>query len=1096
MNATPDTVESVEQKRLRLAALLQKKAAAPRTYPTTFNQQRLWFLDQLAPGGTGYNLNFVLRVRGPFDAGAMHRALSDIVGRHEALRTAIRSVNGTPVQVVEPHVTVEVPVESLEHLGDEARADEVQERCRAFVRQPFDLSRAPLLRARIWRESAESHVLCITVHHVISDGWSLSMFMSELKQAYAAFRRGLPAGIAPPKLQYSDFARWQREHMTGEEVDRQLVFWKKWMAGVPAVLDLQTDRPRPAVQDFEGASHGEVMGQEITDEVRAFARREGATPFMVLLAAFAALLTRWTGQDDIVVGTPIAGRARPELEGIFGYFANTLALRTDVSGDPTFRELVDRVKPMLLGAYAHQDLPFERLVDELQLERSLSHNPLFQVIFALQNVKHEQIALEDTEIEGLDADAGTTTFDLSFQVGEGVGHYGAMVEYKTGLFDASTIQRMVTHYRRLLDAVVADPTLRVSQIPLMDAEDEAAVLAFAAGEAAPFDTNRTLQSLVEAHAAGTPAAPALVADGATLTYAQVDVRANRLAHRLRALGVGPEVRVALAFERSAEMIVAVLAVLKAGGAYVPIDPRYPAERKAYLLEDSGAAVLVAQAEAAAGFPPHAVPVVVVDADPCPGEPETAPAPVGTPDNLAYLIYTSGSTGRPKGVAVTHRTAVHLVEAYDARVPMRPDDRTLFFASLSFDASVVEIFCTLGLGAALHVVPAESLLPGGPLEAVLRDGGITRSFLPPSALAVMREDDFPALRVLICGGEAVSADAVRRWSPGRTMVNAYGPTEVTVCCSLGLGETGERRPSIGGPLPNMATYVLDPGLRPVALGLPGEIVVGGAGVSRGYHGRPGLTAERFLPDPYAGVPGARMYRTGDRARWLADGVMDFLGRLDEQVKIRGFRIELGEIEAVLRAHPAVGDVVVLVREDVPGDRRIVAYVAPAAGADAPTPAELRAHALERMPEYMVPSAAVVLDAIPVTAHGKVDRRALPAPADAGGQGQAEHVEPRTPTEERVAAIWREVLNVGRVGATDSFFALGGHSLLATQIVARIAAELKVDLPIRAIFEDPTVGGMAARCDALAAAPAAEAAPRAGITRVSRQARTVDLSALEE
>jgi amino acid adenylation domain-containing protein len=1095
MNATPAPAESVEQKRMRLAALLQKKAAAPRTHPTSFNQQRLWFLDQLAPGGTGYNLNYVLRFRGAFDADAVRASLHDIVARHEALRTAIRSVGGTPVQVVEPHVTVEVPLESLEQLDAEARATEVMERCRAFVREPFDLARAPLLRARIWREEAESHVLCIALHHVVSDGWSLGIFVRELNQGYEAHRRGVAPSIAPPALQYADFARWQREHLSGDELARQLAFWKGWMDGAPALLDLPTDRPRPPVQSDEGGVHAELLGMELTEAVRAFARREGATPFMVMLAAFAAVLRRWTGQDDVVVGTPIAGRSRPELEGVFGYFANTLALRTDVSGDPTFHELVARVRPMLLGAYAHQDLPFERLVDELQIERSLAHNPLFQVVFAHQNLKAEKVKLGESEMEGLDPEVGTTTFDITFQIGEGLDEYAAVVEYRTALFDESTIQRLVTHFRRLLRGAVAEPHRPVLTLPLMGGGEEDDLLALAPGPVVETDPAATLHGLVSARAAAAPDAPALVGEDVTLTYGEMETRANRLAHRLRALGVGPDARVLVSFERAPEMLLAMLAVLKAGGAYVPVDPRYPAERKALLASDSGAVALLAQPEAAASFPPHGLPVVLVDADPCPGEPETAPVSLSGPESLAYVIYTSGSTGRPKGVAIPHRAVAAYLAAAGPWLDVRPGDRTLAFASPSFDASVMEMFGTLAWGGELHLVNADRLLPGGPLESVLRDRAITRSFLPPSTLAVLREGDLPALRHLVAGGEALSAEAAARWSGRVTLVNAYGPTETTVCCTVSTEERGQRRPSIGRPVANMRAYVLDAFLRPVARGLPGELCVSGVGVARGYLGRPSLTAERFVPDPFSPTPGARMYRTGDRVRWLEDGALDFLGRLDEQVKVRGFRIELGEIEAVLRAHPAVGDAVVVVREDVPGDRRIVAYVAPA-GEEAPAPGELRAHALARMPEYMAPSAIVVLPAIPLTAHGKVDRRALPAPAAADGPAAADHVAPRTETERRVAEIWREVLNVPRVGATDSFFALGGHSLLATRIVARVAAELGVDVPIRAVFEDPTVAGMAARCDAASAAPAAQAAARPAIGRVSRQARAMDLSALAE
>jgi amino acid adenylation domain-containing protein len=1051
---------SAEEKRLRLAQLLQKKAAVPRVFPTSFLQQRLWFLDMLEPGSLIYNLSGAVRITGPFDGEAMKRALNEIVRRHEALRTSVRAEqDGEPMQVVEPFRPIVPEMEDLGTIeGDEARDAELERRLSDFVRQPFVLSQGPLFRVRLFREGPESHVLALALHHIISDGWSIGMMIGELNTLYDAFKRDQPSPLPAPSLQYADFAAWQREHFQGGELARQLQFWKEQMEGAPALLELPLDRPRPAAQDYAGGTIQCDLGEELTASLKALARGEGATPFMLLLAAFNVLLSRYSGQTDVVVGTPIAGRTRPELESIFGYFANTLALRTDLSGDPTFRELLARVRQVMLGAYAHQDFPFEKLVDELKVERSLSYNPLFQVLFALQNASSAEMEVSGAEVEGVSTDAGTTIFDMAWQIAEKGDEYKTVIEYKQGLFDSESVLRMGRAFRRLLHAVAESPDAPVSELDLLSDEDRATLLDQWTRTDRPFPRDARVHDLFRERAAAAPDAVALSFGGRETTYGELDTRSDRLARHLQALGVGPDVPVAISVERSPQMVVALLGVLKAGGAYLPVDPAYPRERRAYMLEDSGAPVLLTLSHLAADLPEHAARVVLLDADWPAIEAETAkPADsTATPDSLAYVIYTSGSTGRPKGVMVPHRGVVNLALAQIDLFRVSVDSRVLQFASFSFDAAVSEVLTALLAGARLHLAPQEELMPGAPLVETLRKGEISVATLPPSVLTVMPSADFPALRTLVSAGEACPAEVARRWAPGRHFVNAYGPTETTVCATASAAEDGSRKPTIGGPIANARAYVLDERLRPVPIGVPGELCVGGAGVARGYLRRPGLSADRFVPDPFGAEPGARLYRTGDRVRWLEGGALEYIGRMDEQVKIRGFRIELGEIETMLRSHPAVADVVVIAREVTPGDRRLLGYVVPAAG-QAADGAALRAYLKVHLPDYMVPSAIVSLAAFPLTPNGKVDRARLPAP-DAAAKERTGFVAPRTPAEVAMAEIWAEVLGVQPVGIHDDFFELGGHSLLATRVVSRVRQALGFDLPLRLLFESPTVADL--------------------------------------
>ncbi len=1111
--------------------------------PLSFAQQRLWFIDRLEPGSGAYNLPLALRLRGPLDAPVLARVLGEIVRRHEALRTVFPETGGEPAQVVRaaPAGAAPLPAVDLTGLAGEAREAEAMRLVRREALRPFDLARGPLLRARLLRLADDEHVLLLAMHHIVSDGWSMGVLTRELSALYGAFRRGEGSPLPPLPVQYADYATWQRGWLSGETLERQLAWWRERLAGAPPLLELPVDRPRAAAAGETRAGRIPfALPAATAGALRSLARREAATPSMALLAAWQALLGRYAGQEDVVVGSPIAGRNRVETEGLIGFFVNTLALRTDLGGGPSFRELLGRVGETALGAYARQDLPFDRLVEELAPERSLTHTPLFQVMFSPQAGGGGELRLEGVRAEELELEAETAKFDLTLVLAEAPEEIGGALLYRASLWDAATARRMLGHFRVLLDAAAADPARPVDELPLLGPAEMEQLRTEWRATRRPFSGDACLHRLFEAQAARTPGAAALACGGAEVTYAELDRRADRLARGLRARGVGPEVRVALLQEPGPEAVASLLAVLKAGGAYVPLDPASPPERLAWTLADSGARLVLTQAEIAGRLPEFGGEIVVVDTPlpPAPspargeGEDGTAdrrvrqpgdslppergkvaalrppdgdlPADAGSasadrdavlpsplvgegpgvrdesdaqepavdPDNLAYVIYTSGSTGRPKGVLVPHRGVVNSTEAFTRVYGIGPGSRVLLFAPLHFDASVLDVFTALCSGATLVLAPREALMPGEGLVGLLRREGVTHLKITPSALAATPPAELPDLQAVMVGGEACGAELVALWAPGRRLFNGYGATEHSVRCTAQLCTDAARPPPLGQPIANARLYVLDAGLAPVPAGVAGEAYMAGVGTARGYLGLPGLTAERFLPDPYSDEPGARMYRSGDRVRRRADGSPDFLGRTDFQVKVRGFRIEPGEVEAALLRHPGVRDAVVVARGDGAGTARLVGYAVPAEPGAAPPPEALRAHLQATLPEYMVPSALVVLPELPLTPNGKVDRRALPAPEPAAG---GEHAAPRTPTEEVLAGIWAQVLGLApeRVGRDAGFFALGGHSLLATRVVSRLREAFGREVPLRALFEAPTVAGLAARIDA----PSGEAGGRA-------------------
>ncbi|HEX6371569.1 MAG TPA: amino acid adenylation domain-containing protein [Longimicrobium sp.] len=1064
-----ELAERIETLRRAGAPVLPPVVAVARTggIPLSFAQERLWFLDRLEGGSPLYNVPAALRLTGALDFAAMERALGEIVRRHEALRTTFAEVDGAGVQVIAPFAGFALPVEALEGVDDDAREAEVRRRATADAARPFDLAAGPLFRATLLRLADEEHVLLVCMHHVVSDGWSMGIFFRELSALYEAYRNGAESPLAPLAVQYADHAAWQRRELEGEALDRQVGYWKDRLAGAPALLELPTDFARPAVQSYRGARETFALPPELLARLEALARGEGATLYMVLLGAFQLLLAKYSGADDVVVGTPIAGRTRRQTEELIGFFINTLVLRTQLDGDPAFREVLRRVRDVTLGAYEHQDVPFERLVAELQPERTLSHAPLFQVMFTLQNTDRSIGTLPGLAVQGVGAELETAKFDLSLTVSADAHGLRGVMAYSTDLFRRGTIERMLRHLARVLEQVAAAPEARLSEIGLLDDVERAQVLEEWNRTEAGYFSNLCIHHLFQARAERTPDAVALVCEDDSLTCGALNARANQLAHHLRGLGVGPDAVVAMHLGRGVEAVVALLGILKAGGAYLALDPALPGERLAYMLEDSGAVALVTRGESAYALPAGRIPVVHIDGEAVREESDTDPQGGAGPDDLVYVIYTSGSTGRPKGVGVEHRQIASYLFGLRDRLELPEGASYATVSTLSADLGNTVVFSALAWGGTLHVIGEDRLFSGDALGEYFARHDIDCLKITPSHLAALQTGGDPRRvmprRWLVLGGESSPVrwvDELVAMAPECAVFNHYGPTETTVgALTHRVGaertETASGTLVLGRPLPNYQVFVVDAHLRPVPVGVPGELLIGGAGVARGYLGRPELTAEKFIRNPFGE---GRLYRTGDRCRWLADGTVEFLGRMDQQVKIRGFRVEPGEVEAALRQHAGVTECVVIAREDVPGDRRLVAYVVGDADADG-----LRGELRRTLPDYMVPGAFVALEQIPLTPNGKVDRRALPAPDTAADASR--YVAPRTPTEEVLAGVWAELLRRERVGVEESFFELGGHSLLATRVVSRVREVFGVELPLRALFEEPTVAGMAERVERL-------------------------------
>ncbi len=1040
-------------------------------HPLSFAQQRLWFVNQLQPGTPAYNISIAVHLTGRLNVAVLSRSFNEVIQRHEVLRTSFVAVDGEPLQVIASVPTFTLPMVDLRQLPDTEREVEAQRLATKEATLPFDLTLRPLLRAKLLHLAQEEYMLLLTMHHIVADGWSIGVFIRELTALYEAFSTGKSSPLPDLPIQYVDFTYWQRQWLQGEVLETQLAYWKQQLGGKLPVLELPTDRPRPLVQTFRGAQQKLVLPKDLTEAIKILSHSEGATLFMTLLAAFKTLLYRYTGQNDILVGSPIANRNRAEIENLIGFFVNTLVLRTNISGNPSFKELLGRVRKVAIDAYVHQDLPFEKLV-ELQPSRDLSHNPLFQVMFVLQNPSASICHLPDLTLQTLEVDSGTAKFDLFMSMMDTKQGLIATLEYNTDLFNADTITRMLGHFQTLLEGIVADPDQCLSDLPLLTPAERLTLLMQWNNTRTNYPTARCHQ-LFEAQVERTPDAIAVVFENQQLTYRELNQQANQLAHYLQQHGVKPEVLVGICMERSLEMVVGLLAILKAGGAYVPLDPAYPKERLDFMLADTQLSVLLTQnLPLLKELTQHGAKVICLETDWQAYAEQSQENPISKvkPENLAYVIYTSGSTGMPKGAMNTHLGLSNRLLWMQDAYRLTAADSVLQKTPFSFDVSVWEFFWPLITGARLVLAKPGGHQDKAYLAQLIAKQQITTLHFVPSMLQVFLEepslDACNCLKRVICSGEALPFDLQKRFFArlDAELHNLYGPTEAAIDVTFWAceHESNQRIVPIGRPIANIQIYLLDRHLQPVPIGVPGELHIGGVGLARGYLNRPELTGEKFIPNPYltgtpteySDEPRARLYKTGDLARYCSDGSIEFLGRIDHQVKLRGFRIEPGEIEAVLVKHPAVREAVVVAREDESGNKRLVGYVVPSQK-PAPSISTLRSHLKEQLPEYMIPSTFMLLDALPLTPNGKVDRRALPATEGLRPMLTAAYEAPGSELERAIATIWQAVLHLENVGINENFFDLGGHSLLMVQVHSKLRAVLQRDLSIVEMFQNPTI-----------------------------------------
>ena len=1069
--------ELLEQRRAGQAAQTLQPFERDARPPLSFSQERVWFIQQLHPENISYNFQATFRFKGDFDVAALERSLSEIVRRHEVFRTTFPASGGVPVQSIHEPYRVSLPLYDLRHLPEAAREAEAERLIGEEFRKPFDLSRLPLVRWTLVRLDDHVHVMTQVEHHLVHDGWSFNIFLRELVELYRSYASGDEPDLPELPIQFADFAAWQRRWLQGEVAESQLDYWTKKLAGSPQLLELPTDYPRPAVKSFRGRTQRFELPAPLCRSLRELSRREGVTLFMTMFSALLVLLHRYTRQEDICVGSAIANRRWRETEGLIGMIINNIVLRTDLSGDPTFAEILRRVRTVTLEAYEHQDVPFERVVEALQPGRGLSHNPLFQVMFGFHDSPAPALEFPGLTVELLEGLSNNSSkFDMSIiaiprseqrvtlKRGGGDDEITMLWEYSTDLFEEATVTRMRGHYERVLESVATDPGQRLSDITLLSEDERRLVLLDFNDTAADLPVTETVHQLFSERAAADPGHTALRGGGTSLSYGELERRSNYFARRLLALGLRVEDRVAVLTGRSPEFVVAALATLKAGGAYLPVDVQYPAERVRWMLSDAGTRVVLTErcweyllAGAPAG--PH---VLFLEEEPVNFDHREA-APVAAragAGNAAYVIYTSGSTGTPKGVVVTHAALLNLVWWHRREYAVTSEDKATQVAGAGFDATVWEIWPYLTAGASVSIADEETRGYPPALVRWLADERITICFLPTPLLEAALQEPWPeesALRAILTGGDVLHRP--QAMSLPFKLFNHYGPTEGTVVTTSSVVDVTEARalPPIGEPISNVRVYVLDERLRLVPPGVAGHLYVAGSGLARGYLARPALTAAAFVPDPFSGEAGARLYRSGDLGRWLTDGRLEFLGRADEQVKIRGFRVELGEIEAVLRAHPHLREAAVMALEDG-GERRLVAYVVGGANGALSTD-DLRGFLRAKLPEYMMPARFVWLDALPLTPNGKVDRRALPAPPQEFDGRAEDAAAPLSPFEEVVAGIWSEVLGVERVRPSDNFFQLGGHSLMAARVLSRVSETLRVELPLRSLFDAPGVAEFA-------------------------------------
>jgi amino acid adenylation domain-containing protein len=1010
------------------------------TAPASVDQERLWFIDQLQPGNTAYNIFNASRIRGSLNIPIMERVINELIQRHEVLRTTLKSVDGLPVQVIAPDLKITLEPVSLEHLPEAERYDEAVRLTTEEFARPFDLEKDPLVRVGLLRLDHDDYVLQVNMHHAITDRWSFAVFEKELAVLYQAFATGHPSPLPELPIQFADYAVWQRERMNGDEYKKDLEYWRERLAGAPFVLDFPTDFPRPPIQNFRGARVYVSYPRSLLDGLKELSRREGVTMFMTLMAAFKTLIYRYINQHDVLISTPIGTRLRPETENLVGYLLNLLIIRTDLSGDPAFRELLKREQDSCVGAFAHQEVPFGKLVQELKPVQDPSRNPIAQVAFLYLDFP-EATAMQFLGLTAshIDIDNGASRFDITLAMTETPEGFTVSIEYIRDIFEHERMERMAQHLQVLLAGIVANPDAHLSDLPILTLEERQQLVDWN-DTAQQFSSTLVVHQLFEQQAALRPSAPALLFEDQTLTFSEINSRANQLARHLLSGGLEPEARVGVMLPRSPDALVALLAIFKAGGCYLPLDPEYPAERRAFMLEDAGASLVITEeflhslSEQSSENLNRAV----------------------RPEQLAYIIYTSGSTGRPKGVAVEHRQLLHTMQSAQEVLGLTETDCLPSIASFSFDISLLELLCAPLAGGRCLLVDTHGALEASVTARVLREATVLHAVpgLMRRFVSVAREQPAEKLRQLLVGGEAVPPELVAEMQEvfGSADVRVlYGPTEATIICASYEVNGTISHQMIGRPLPNTELRILDGKGKLVPIGVDGEICIGGAGLARGYWQNADLTAEKFV----SASDGARIYRTGDRGRYLNDGNVEFTGRIDEQVKVRGFRIELGEIESVLAEHESVTEAVVIALEDKGSEKRLVAYVVSALR----NVSELRSHLKSRLPDYMIPSAFVYLDALPLTSHGKIDRRALPAP-DAERPALAEaFVAPRTPAEKSLAAIWTKLLGVNRIGINDNYFELGGDSLLATQLASQVRSVFEIELPLVELFRHPTLAEMA-------------------------------------
>ncbi|MDJ0732575.1 MAG: amino acid adenylation domain-containing protein [Nostocaceae cyanobacterium] len=1022
--------------------------------PLSFAQQRLWFFDQFEPGSPSYNLPRAVRLRGKININALANSLKEIIRRHEIFRTSFGTYNGQPIQIISDYIDFKLPVIDLQNFAQEKRELELYRLIKEEAKTGFDLTKAPLLRGKLLQLDAEEYVILLTLHHIISDGWSTDILIREIATLYSSYCTVRLSRLPKLPIQYADFAFWQRQWLEGEALQNQLAYWQQQLSGELPILQLPTDRPRPTVQTYAGKTLSFVLPETLSEGLKALSKQEGVTLFMTLLAGFKTLLYRYTNQTDIIVGSPIANRNRAEIENLIGFFVNTLVLRSDLSGNPSFRDLLKQIREVALGAYTHQDLPFEKLVEEIQPERNLSHNPLFQVMFVLQNPVKEKLDLPGLKVEPLTSNSTTAKFDLTLvmeDVEEGlIAHF----EYNTDLFEEITVSRLAANFAVLLQGIVAKPEQQLAELPILTTTEEQQLLDWSQGETKQLP-ELCLHKLFEVQVEKTPDEIAVVFADQSLTYREINQRANQLAHYLQKLGVKPEVLVGICVERSLEMVIGLLGIIKAGGAYIPIDSAYPQKRIEGMLTDSQLSVLVTQSFLLEHLAPHNTQVVCLDIEweKISQESNENPHNRVTPENLAYVIYTSGSTGKPKGVEICHGAVVNFLMTMQKTPGLTQKDIFLAVTTLSFDIAALEIYLPLIVGAKVVIVSREEAFDGVQLSNKIASCGATIMQATPATWRMLLSAGWRGNQKLkiLCGGEVLDYKLAQELQQRSQEVwNLYGPTETTIWSAVSCVEN---RINIGHPITNTQFYILDSNNKLVPIGVPGELHIGGAGLARGYLHQPQLTAQKFISNPFHPDSTSRLYKTGDLVRYCSDGTIEFLGRIDHQVKIRSFRIELGEIESVLNQYPDVQANLVVVREDKPGNQRLVAYIVSKSQQEIKN-TEILNFLQDKLPTYMLPTAFVILDKLPLTPNGKIDRKALPIP-EIGLEINQQNVLPRTPIEKQVAKIWAGVLGLEQVGIYDNFFTLGGHSLLATQVISQIRQVLQVELPIRRLFEFPTI-----------------------------------------